>query len=122
MKKRRVPEGTTRPRRDSAACRRLCARASAYIVMRVGCMLSMFVLRDKPHIGHLQRRVASNPLRVRRRPLRLKAMTHRREVEAILAGARAERAALLDQLSPALQASLPVDATGITQAIDHLGD
>jgi hypothetical protein len=49
-------------------------------------------------------------------------MTHRREVEAILAGARAERAALLDQLSPALRASLPVDATGITQAIDHLGE
>lgn len=49
-------------------------------------------------------------------------MTHRHEVEAILAGARAERAALLDQLSPALRASLPVDATGITQAIDHLGE
>ena len=49
-------------------------------------------------------------------------MTHQREVEAILAGARAERAALLDQLSPALRASLPVDATGITQAIDHLGE
>ena len=49
-------------------------------------------------------------------------MTHRREVEAILAGARAERAALLDQISPALRASLPVDATGITQAIDHLGE
>jgi hypothetical protein len=49
-------------------------------------------------------------------------MTHRRQVEAILAGARAERAALLDALSPALRASLPVDATGITQAIDHLGD
>src|SRR3954454_14978551 len=49
-------------------------------------------------------------------------MTHRRQVEAILAGARAERAALLEQLSPALRASLPVDATGITQAIDHLGE
>src|SRR3954468_18866513 len=49
-------------------------------------------------------------------------MTHRAQVEAILAGARAERTALLEQLSPALQASLPVDATGITQAIDHLGD
>ena len=49
-------------------------------------------------------------------------MTHRRQVEAILAGARAERAALLDQLSPALQASLPVDATGITQALDYLGE
>src|SRR3954447_22401335 len=49
-------------------------------------------------------------------------LTHRQEVEAILAGARAERAALLDALSPALRASLPVDATGITQAIDHLGE
>src|SRR3954466_8211680 len=49
-------------------------------------------------------------------------MTHRLQVEAILAGARAERAALLEQLSPALRASLPVDATGIAQAIDHLGD
>jgi hypothetical protein len=49
-------------------------------------------------------------------------MTHRSQVEAILAGARAERAALLEQLSPALRASLPVDATGITQAIDHLGE
>ena len=49
-------------------------------------------------------------------------MTHRREVEAILAGARAERAALHDQLSPGLRAALPVDATGITQAIDHLGE
>jgi hypothetical protein len=47
--------------------------------------------------------------------------THREQVEAILAGARAERAALLEQLSPALRASLPVDATGITEAIDHLG-
>jgi hypothetical protein len=46
--------------------------------------------------------------------------THREAVEAILAGARAERAALLEQLSPALRASLPVDATGITEAIDHL--
>lgn len=49
------------------------------------------------------------------------APTHRQEIEAILAGARAERAALLEHLSPALRASLPVDATGIAQAIDHLG-
>jgi hypothetical protein len=49
-------------------------------------------------------------------------MTHEAEVQAILAGARAERAALLEQLSPALRASLPVDATGITQALDHLGE
>src|SRR4051794_40087034 len=49
-------------------------------------------------------------------------MTHRAQVEAILAGARAEHRALLEHLSPALQASLPVDATGITQAIDHLAE
>jgi hypothetical protein len=47
-------------------------------------------------------------------------MTHVQEVEAILAGSAAERAALLDAVSPALRASLPVDATGITQAIEHL--
>jgi hypothetical protein len=50
------------------------------------------------------------------------APTHRQEVEAILAGARAERAALLEGVSPALRASLPVDATGITEAIAHLGE
>jgi hypothetical protein len=46
--------------------------------------------------------------------------SHRRQVEALLAGARAEHAALLEQLSPALRASLPVDAAGLTQAIEHL--
>jgi hydrogenase/urease accessory protein HupE len=50
------------------------------------------------------------------------APTRRQEIEAILAGARAERAAVLGGLSPALRASLPVDATGITQAIEHLGE
>jgi hypothetical protein len=49
-------------------------------------------------------------------------MTNRQEVEAILAGARAEHRALLEHVSPALRASLPVDATGITQAIDHLAE
>jgi hypothetical protein len=48
------------------------------------------------------------------------APTHRQQVEAILAGSAAERRALLDAVSPALRASLPVDATGITQAIEHL--
>jgi hypothetical protein len=55
-------------------------------------------------------------------PCRAMPPTRRQEVEAILAGARAERAALLEGLSPALRASLPVDATGITQAIEHLGE
>jgi hypothetical protein len=46
--------------------------------------------------------------------------THRDEVRAILAGSAAEHRALLDAVSPALRGSLPVDATGITQAIEHL--
>jgi hypothetical protein len=46
--------------------------------------------------------------------------SHRQEVEAILAGAHAEHRSLLEHVSPALRASLPVDATGITQAIEHL--
>jgi hypothetical protein len=48
--------------------------------------------------------------------------SHRQEVEAILAGARAEHRSLLEHVSPALRASLPVDATGITQAIAHLAE
>ena len=46
--------------------------------------------------------------------------SHRQEIEAILAGARAEHRSLLEHVSPALRASLPVDATGITQAIERL--
>ena len=49
-------------------------------------------------------------------------MTHRLQVEAILAGARAEHKALLAHVSPALAASLPVDASGLSQALDHLGE
>jgi hypothetical protein len=48
------------------------------------------------------------------------AVTHRAHVEALLAGAAAEHAALLHQLTPELAASLPVDAQGLQQAIDHL--
>lgn len=46
--------------------------------------------------------------------------THRRRVEALLAEAAADHARLMSQLSPELRASLPVDAQGVTQAIDHL--
>jgi hypothetical protein len=46
--------------------------------------------------------------------------THRDEVRAILEGSAAEHRALLDAVSPALRGSLPVDASGITQAIEHL--
>jgi hypothetical protein len=47
--------------------------------------------------------------------------THVQEVEAILASTAAERRALLEMVSPVLRASLPVDGTGIAQAIEHLG-
>jgi hypothetical protein len=48
------------------------------------------------------------------------AVTHRARVEALLAEAATAHTALLDQLPARLQASLPVDAQGVTQAIDHL--
>jgi hypothetical protein len=46
--------------------------------------------------------------------------THRGRVEALLGDAAVEHASLLTQLSPELRASLPVDAQGVTRAIDHL--
>ena len=47
-------------------------------------------------------------------------VSHRAQVKALLAGAAAEHAALLAHLSPELRASIPVDAQGVTEAIDHL--
>ncbi len=47
-------------------------------------------------------------------------MTHRARVEALLADAAAQHAAVLDSVPPDLAASLPVDAQGLTRAIDHL--
>jgi hypothetical protein len=46
--------------------------------------------------------------------------THRDRVEALLANAAAEHVSLMARLPPELQASIPVDAQGVTQAIDHL--
>ncbi|HWF52521.1 MAG TPA: hypothetical protein VG294_17905, partial [Solirubrobacteraceae bacterium] len=46
--------------------------------------------------------------------------THRVRVEGLLADAAAEHASLLSRLPARLRASLPVDAQGLTQAIDHL--
>ena len=46
--------------------------------------------------------------------------THRDRVEALLADAAAEHAGLVSRLAPELRASLPVDAQGLTRAIDHL--
>jgi len=46
--------------------------------------------------------------------------THRGRVEALLSDAAAEHASLMSQLSRELRASLPVDAQGVTRAIDHL--
>jgi hypothetical protein len=47
-------------------------------------------------------------------------VAHRGRVEALLADAAAEHASLVSQLSPELRASIPVDAQGVTQAIEHL--
>jgi hypothetical protein len=49
-------------------------------------------------------------------------MTHRARVEAMLAIASANHAALLPQLPPEIRASLPVDAQGITEAIDFVAE
>lgn len=46
--------------------------------------------------------------------------THRGRVAALLADAAAEHASLMSRLPHELRASLPVDAQGVTQAIDHL--
>jgi len=47
--------------------------------------------------------------------------THRDYVEELLADAAADHARLIAQLPEALRASLPVDAQGVTRAIEHLG-
>ncbi len=47
-------------------------------------------------------------------------VTHRGHVEALLSEAAAEHASLLERLPPELRESLPVDAQGVTHAIDHL--
>ena len=46
--------------------------------------------------------------------------THRGRVQALLADAAADHASLISRLPPDLRASLPVDAQGVTRAIDHL--
>jgi hypothetical protein len=46
--------------------------------------------------------------------------THRGHVEALLTDAATEHANLLERLPPDLRESLPVDAQGVTHAIDHL--
>lgn len=48
------------------------------------------------------------------------AQTHRARVEWLLTNAAAEHASMVAQLPADLQASLPVDAQGVTRAIDHL--
>jgi hypothetical protein len=46
--------------------------------------------------------------------------THRSQVQKLLRDAAADHVRLLSRLPPDLQASLPVDAQGVTEAIDHL--
>jgi hypothetical protein len=45
---------------------------------------------------------------------------HRDRVQALLSAAAEDHADLIARLPPELSASLPVDAQGVTQAIDHL--
>jgi hypothetical protein len=47
-------------------------------------------------------------------------LSHRERVQALLGEAAAAHVQLLSHLTADLQASLPVDAQGVTQAIDHL--
>jgi len=47
-------------------------------------------------------------------------VSHSARVEALLSEAAAEHAQLVSRLPPDLQASLPVDAQGLTRAIDYL--
>jgi hypothetical protein len=46
--------------------------------------------------------------------------THRDHVEELLASAAADHAELVSRLPEELRASLPVDAQGVTRAIEHL--
>ena len=48
------------------------------------------------------------------------AVSHRDRVQTLLAEAAAAHGELMGRLPADLQASLPVDAQGVTQAIDHL--
>jgi hypothetical protein len=48
--------------------------------------------------------------------------THRDRVETLLSEAAADHGRLLSSLPPELQVSLPVDAQGVTEAIDHLAN
>jgi hypothetical protein len=48
--------------------------------------------------------------------------THRQEIEDILAASRAEHLALLEQVSPQLRTSLPVDAAGIARSIERIAE
>lgn len=48
------------------------------------------------------------------------AISHQDRVEALLSEAAAAHARLVSSLSPELGGSLPVDAQGVTQAIEHL--
>jgi hypothetical protein len=48
--------------------------------------------------------------------------SHRAHVQVLLQDAAAQREELFSRLPPDLQSSLPVDAQGVTRAIDYLAD
>lgn len=52
--------------------------------------------------------------------MHLVSVTHRARVQTLLTDAADQHASLMSMLPPDLAESIPVDAQGITQAIDHL--
>jgi hypothetical protein len=55
-----------------------------------------------------------------RSPTTVHAVDHRDHIESLLREAAAEHEVLVARLPPELSSSLPVDAQGLTRAIDHL--
>jgi hypothetical protein len=71
-----------------------------------------------------ERQRVSNQFVPARTPPTVGAMpaTHRARVEATLANAAINHAALLERLPPEMRATLPVDAQGLTEAIDFVAE
>jgi hypothetical protein len=85
-------------------------------------------LKQRVHIGRLlinrpgSLDLAGTPSDGRAATVNRVEVTHRGHVEALLSEAAAAHASLLARLPPELRESLPVDAQGVTHAIDHVAD
>src|SRR3954451_9343322 len=112
MNARDARRGGRRPRRASSSSCPCSARPSSAL-LAAGAPVAVGVLALLVVVSR-----AADPLRSVGGVM----PTHRDRVEAMLAAASARHAALLPQLPPQIRASLPVDAQGITEAIDFLGE